>query len=58
VKTIDTRRGRVTVTRTETHYVIAGPSGEHRLRIDRTNARRLDAHVAGFVAWNNRPDDS
>lgn len=57
MKAIDTRRGRVTVTRTATHYVIAGPSGEHRLRIDRTNARRLDAHVAGFVAWNNRSND-
>jgi len=57
VSPIDTRRGRVTVTRTNTHYVIAGPSGEHRLRIDRTDVRRLEAHVAGFVAWNNRSND-
>tara|TARA_Y100001973_G_scaffold87743_1_gene132134 strand:- start:316 stop:495 length:180 start_codon:yes stop_codon:yes gene_type:complete len=50
VNTVMTHAGAVVITRWPDLLVVAGPSGVHRVRLDRfTNA---NAHIAGFIQVN------
>ena len=52
MQTIETARGTVTITVTDTEYVLTGPTGEHRLTIEVTGPERLLAHLEGFISNN------
>ena len=50
VNTVMTHAGAVVITRWPDLLVVAGPSGVHRVRLDRfTNA---NVHIAGFIQVN------
>lgn len=49
---IECANGTVTVEKTETQYILTGPTGRHELTIVCTPPARLLAHLEGFVANN------
>ena len=49
---IECAGGKVTVEKTETQYILSGPTGSHSLTINCTPPARLLAHLEGFVANN------